>query len=159
MAMQPGQDLAVPVRMKWPQAVHALALTAWAGALWTVGYVVAPVLFATLDKISAGNVAARLFSLVTWIGVVCALILIVLRGWVLPGARDWALWAVVLMLALAVAGHWGIVPLLADLRAKAAPLPVMESAERGAFALWHGVSAVLYLIQSLLAAALVLPRK
>ena len=157
--MQGGLEQGKPAPARWSSALHALTLTVWAGALWTVGYVVAPVLFATLDKISAGNVAARLFSLVTWIGVVCALILIVLRGWVLPGARDWALWAVVLMLALAVAGHWGIVPLLADLRAKAAPLPVMESAERGAFALWHGVSAVLYLIQSLLAAALVLPRK
>jgi len=154
-----GRRFGALARSSGPPALHALALTVWAGALWTVGYLVAPVLFAILDKVSAGNVAARLFSLVTWTGVACGLVLIVLRGWVLPGARDWALWAVLLMLALAVAGHWGIEPLLADLRAKAAPLPVMESAERSAFALWHGVSAVLYLIQSLLAAAMVLRRK
>jgi len=157
--MQGGLEQGKPAPARWPFALHALTLTVWAGALWTVGYVVAPVLFATLDKISAGNLAARLFSLVTWIGVACALILIVLRAWVLPAARDWALWVVVLMLVLAVAGHWGIEPQLADLRARAAPLPVMESPERGAFALWHGVSAVLYLIESLLAAALVLRRK
>ena len=86
--MQGGLEQGKPAPTRWPFALHALTLTVWAGALWTVGYVVAPVLFATLDKISAGNLAARLFSLVTWIGVACALILIVLRAWVLPAARN-----------------------------------------------------------------------
>ena len=41
----------------WPAAAHAVLLAAWAGSLWTVAWV-APVLFGSLDRVTAGNIAA-----------------------------------------------------------------------------------------------------
>ena len=60
------------------------------------------------------------------------------------------------MLALTVAGHFGVQPILTQLQADALPRRVMESALRDRFTTWHGVSSALYLLQSLLGIALVI---
>src|SRR5688572_20316933 len=54
-------------------------VTLWAGSLWTVCGIVAPQLFATLpERKLAGQMAARLFQIETWLGVVIAILLIAL---------------------------------------------------------------------------------
>ena len=54
-------------------------VTLWAGSLWTVCGIVAPQLFATLpERRLAGQMAARLFHIETWLGVVAAILLIAL---------------------------------------------------------------------------------
>ena len=60
------------------------------------------------------------------------------------------------MLLLTLAGHFGIQPILVELKAQALPREVMQSVMRDRFAAWHGVSSILYLIVSALGAALVL---
>lgn len=130
----------------------------WIGALWVVGYVVAPTLFAMLpDRVLAGNVAGRLFTLVAWIGMGAAgyllLYLAARLGW---GAfRNGMFWIVLILLACTVAGQFGIQPLMAELKSSAWPRDVMNSVMRDRFATWHGVSSVLYLAQSLLGIMLV----
>jgi len=68
-------------------------------------------------------------------------------------------WIVLIMLGLTLAGHFGIQPILAQLKADALPRQVMESALRDRFATWHGVSSILYLLQSLLGVALVVQQE
>jgi len=67
--------------MSRPGALRAgelLLQTLWVGALWTVGYIVAPALFANLpDRTQAGQMAGELFTLVTWLGLACGGILLV----------------------------------------------------------------------------------
>jgi hypothetical protein len=142
----------------WAASAYAVLLAVWAGSLWTVGWV-APVLFANLERVAAGNIAGQLFALVAWIGMVCGVLLIVLRALVLPGGRDWALWALVAMLVLTAASHFGITAILADLRAQVAPLSISDSPLRGRFGMWHGVSSTLYLIVAALALVLVARRR
>lgn len=134
-------------------------VTLWAGAMWSVGYMVAPTLFGMLaDRTLAGNVAGRLFALVGWLGMGVAaylLLMMALRlGW--QAFRRGLFWLVVLMLALTAASQFGIQPLMAGLKASALPADVMNSPLRDRFATWHGVSSVLYLVQSVLALVLVL---
>lgn len=59
------------------------------------------------------------------------------------------------MLLLTLAGHFGIQPILAQIKADA-PRQVLEGVLRDRFAMWHGISSGLYLLQSLLGAVLVL---
>ena len=59
------------------------------------------------------------------------------------------------MLALTLAGEFGVQPILASLKDQALPASVMESVFRDRFAAWHGVASVLYLIQSVLGMVLV----
>ncbi|HEX7634207.1 MAG TPA: DUF4149 domain-containing protein, partial [Noviherbaspirillum sp.] len=47
-----------------------LIATLWVGSLWTVGYLVAPTLFATLsDRALAGMIAGSIFRLEAWLSV------------------------------------------------------------------------------------------
>ena len=134
-------------------ALFTVALTLWVGGLWAIGYLVAPTLFASLaDRQLAGMLAGKLFALIGWVGVVCAaymlLVLIVrLRGAVWKRAIFWLL---VVMLALTLVSQFGLQPLIAQLKAEAMPREVMESVLRDRFATWHGISSILYLVQSVL---------
>jgi len=65
---------------------------------------------------------------------------------------------VLAMAAITLVGYLAVTPLLVDLKAGALAaegVEVMRSTLASRFAFWHGVSSVLYLIQSLLGAALV----
>jgi Na+/H+ antiporter NhaC len=144
---------------KLADALQSIAATLWVGGLWVTGYVVAPVLFATLnDRALAGLVAGRLFSLLAWIGMACAAYLLIYRlvRYRAGALRQGLFWIVIVMLALTLAGEFGVQPVMAALKQQALPSPVMESALRDRFVLWHGVSSVIYLIESVLGAALII---
>lgn len=138
--------------------LYAVAITLWVGGLWAIGYVVAPTLFHELsgNRALAGNLAGRMFAMIAWIGIGCSgylmLFQLLRRG---AGAfKSGVFWLVLLMLLLTLASHFGVQPVLAQLKAEALPREVMESVLRDRFARWHGISSVLYLIQSLLGACL-----
>jgi len=130
-----------------------IAVTLWVGGLWAVGYLAVPVLFFRLDdKMLAGALAGQMFTLIAYVGLATGGYLIGHRLAVVGRAawRQPFFWVVGAMLALTVAIHFGIQPILQALKAQVQPLDVMHSALRDRFAAWHGVSSILYLIQSLL---------
>jgi len=139
-------------------ALQSIAATLWVGGMWAIGFIVAPVLFATLpDRALAGLLAGKLFSLIAWTGMACAVLLVFCR-WARHRSsvfRDPVLWILVAMLVLVLAGEFGVQPLLAGLRSQALPLPVMESAQRDNFVYWHTVAGILYAANCLLGGALI----
>ena len=143
---------------RFAEALQSIAATLWVGAMWGIGYIVAPVLFSRLgDRALAGLIAGKLFSLIAWVGIACAIYLLLFRMVRYGGGvfKQVVFWIVLLMLALVCAGEFGVQPIMAALKEEALPKQVMESVLRDRFAAWHGVSSVLYIIQSLLGAALV----
>ncbi|WP_308920199.1 DUF4149 domain-containing protein [Janthinobacterium sp. J1-1] len=139
--------------------IRILVATLWAGSLWTIGFVVAPTLFGTLsDRVLAGNIAGSMFRAEAWLSVACAVILLALLQWA-PGAlepkRRRLLGALVLsMLVCALVSHFGITPLMAELKAQA-PSGIMDDAMRSRFGMLHGVSTLVFAVQSLLASVLI----
>ncbi len=135
------------------EALYLIAIALWVGGLWAIGYIVAPVLFSSLgDRQLAGMVAGKLFALIGWVGLGCAAYLI---GFAVTRSggrffRSAIFWLVLLMGLLTAASQFGIQPLMAQLKADALPREVMESVLRDRFAAWHGISSILYLVQSLL---------
>lgn len=140
-------------------ALQSMTAALWVGGMWAIGFIVAPLLFSTLpDRAMAGLLAGKLFSLIAWTGMACAVYLLLYRlardG---TGAlRQGLFWIVLLMLVLTLAGEFGVQPVLAALREQALPRQVMESVLRDRFALWHGVASGLYVVQCVLGAALVI---
>jgi len=129
-------------------ALERILLTLWAGSLWVTGFMVAPVLFATLeDRVLAGTLAGELFSITAWIGLVCGGLLLALnavnyrafnrRGLLLAG-----------MLLLVVVGQFVLAPMIAGLREQG-----LAGSPR--FGQLHGLAGVLYVITSLFALLLV----
>ncbi|MDT3736123.1 MAG: DUF4149 domain-containing protein [Denitratisoma sp.] len=141
------------------ESLYVLATTLWVGGLWAIGFIAAPSLFASLkDRVLAGELAGNLFGFMAWVGITCATYLlaylVVRRGQAV--LRSGVFWLVLSMLVLALVGHFGIQPILVELKAEAWPHSVMESAVKSRFAAWHGFAGGLYVLQSLLGAALVL---
>lgn len=133
--------------------------SAWVGGIWMAGYIAAPVLFQTLtDKSLAGMLAGKLFAVTAYMGMVCAVYLLIYLT-AMSGKRVLSqskFWIVGGMLLIILLGQFGIQPLLAELKAQALPLYVMESPYAGSFRLWHGAASIAYLLQSLLGAVLLL---
>lgn len=140
------------------EGIYAIALTLWIGGMWAIGYIVAPTLFYSLaDRVQAGALAGKLFALIAYVGIGCAVYLLLFRLARFGGAcfRHGIFWIVLVMLALTLAGEFGVQPILASLKDQALPKGVMESVFRDRFVAWHGVASVLFLIQSVLGILLV----
>lgn len=145
------------MRRFW-DGLAGVMLVLWIGGLWAIGYVAAPVLFSSLDdKQLAGTLAGNLFEWMAWIGIVAAGFLLVHRIAADGGAalKSLVFWVVVLMLLLTLAGHFGVQPIMQALKDQAMPQAVMESVFADRFARWHGISSILYLIQSALGLLLI----
>jgi hypothetical protein len=138
--------------------LRLLLVTLWAGSLWTVGYLVAPVLFASLpDRSLAGSIAGMLFRAQAWLSLVCGLLLLLLL-WLdksLSPKRTPVI-LVIAMLVCVLIGYFALQPFMAEIRAAAANNGgLMDEAMRSRFGMLHGIASVIYLVQSVLALVLV----
>jgi hypothetical protein len=123
-------------------ALERVVLTLWVGALWTVGYLAAPVLFATLDdRALAGRLAGNMFTSVAYLSLAAGGILLLIE-WRRHDRHRWRLWLIAAMLVLIAIGELWVRPLMAV-------------AALGDFARLHGIAQVVYLLVSLLGLALV----
>lgn len=132
----------------------SLLLVLWVGGMWAIGYIAAPGLFSSLpdNPLLAGNLAGVLFKWIAWVGIVSGIYLLVFRlgreGF--QALKQSFFWIVLVMLLLTLGQHFGIQPIMQALKNQALPHAVMESAFKSRFAAWHGVSSVIYLVESLL---------
>jgi hypothetical protein len=143
---------------RFSEVLYGITIALWVGGLWAIGYLAAPTLFAELaDRMLAGRLAGAMFQWIAWTGLVCGTYLLIFlairQGWRV--FRSLPFWLIVAMLALTAAGHFGIQPLMAQLKIEAGPRDVIESALKDRFAVWHGTASVVYLVESLLGLLLV----
>lgn len=140
--------------------LRLLIATLWVGSLWTVGYLVAPTLFAALaDRMLAGTIAGSVFRIEAWLSVACGIALIMLFSYrthddAAP-LRKTLLRLALAMLVCTLVGYFGIQPFMADLR-EAAVGGVMSADAKTRFGILHGVASGIYMIQSLLGVGLIL---
>ena len=142
-----------------PQHLATLAITAWVGGLWAIGYLAVPVLFYTQpDRQLAGELAGEMFIRLGYLGMVCGMYLLTWHAGMLGRAalRQRLFWVVAAMLLFTLILQFCIQPAMADLQEQALPLDVMHSELAGRFKMLHGVSSVIYLMESLLGAFLVI---
>lgn len=141
-----------------PHLLAALATVVWVGGLWAIGYLAVPVLFhAQPDRQLAGMLAGQMFGTLGYLGMVCGTYLLVYRLATTgrTAVRQKLFWAIAAMLLITLLSQFGFQPLMAELKAQALPLEVTQSEFSGRFKMWHGISSITYLLQSLLGAALV----
>lgn len=132
-----------------------ILLTIWIGALWTVGFLVVPTLFGTLeDKQLAGMLAGKMFTAVSYIGLFCALIILLSEARL---SRQFTankrIWLLALMLLIVIIGEFIIQPMMADLKLSGL-LSSSEVARR--FDQLHLAATALYMLNSLLGLILII---
>jgi hypothetical protein len=138
--------------------LRLLLAALWAGSVWAVSYLAAPSAFAVLDSTRAGNVVGTMLTREAWLAIVLAAGLALL-AWRSPDLdarrRRWLYWLAGGMLACSLAVYLGLQPMMAAIRDSAGPAGVRASPQWGTFAALHGVSQLLYLVESVLGAVLV----
>jgi Domain of unknown function (DUF4149) len=137
----------------------SLAATAWVGAQWGIGYLAVPVLFQTLpDKMLAGMLAGKMFSLIDYLGLTCALYLLGYHYMKTGNAalRQPLIWIVAAMLLLTLVGKFGFQPVMDSLKAQVFPADITHSIYAGKFEVLHRIAAACYVVQSVLGIALIL---
>jgi hypothetical protein len=124
------------------RSVFRVLLVLWAGSLWSLAAWVAPTLFhAQSDRQLAGLLAARLFSIETYVGIGVALL-----AAVLPERGKFKLgYAAAVLLAV---NQWVLKPVMAIAHTRG----TMAGLTFGA---WHGVSAVIYVAACLAVMAMI----
>jgi hypothetical protein len=130
----------------------------WAGSVWAVSYLAAPSAFAVLDSTQAGSVVGVMLTRLAWLSLLCAPLLAVLVACsreLERKRRRWLYALIAAMLACSLAVYLGLQPMMAAIRAAAGPAGVRASPQWGTFAALHGVSQLLYLVESVLGAMLV----
>ena len=143
-----GDRIIYPVNTRLVLASERILLALWVGSLWVAGFVVAPLLFAELDdRALAGSVAGSLFTLTSYIGLVCGSLLLLVNGTVFR-CINWRLVVIVCMLLLVAVGQFVITPMVADLRVQG-----LSGTPR--FGQLHGLASVLFIITSVLGLLLV----
>lgn len=137
--------------------IASLAITAWVGGLWAIGYIAVFILFrAQPDKQLAGMLSGQMLVVISYIGIICGTYLLLYRLAITgkTALHEWVFWLVAAMLAITLLLQFGIYPLMADIKLHAQSPDVMQSALAPQFKMWHGISSMLYLAESLLGAVL-----
>lgn len=134
---------------------EALLITLWVGSLWAIGYLAVPILFATLDdRLLAGMLAGRMFTTVSYIGLACGGVLLLLG--ILRSSRiisDRRVLLLALMMLMVALGEFLLQPAMAQLKAQG----LVEGSDAMArFGMLHGVASLIYLVNSAAGLLLVL---
>ena len=138
------------------QRLFTLVAGLWVGGLLTIGYLVAPTIFNTLtDRQVAGMVAGSIFKVEALISVIMSISLMTLANLLVNRGLDQfrlIRWILLVMLVCSLGALLVFIPWMNALRddALAQGMPIMLSPSAGTFAKLHGVSSVVFLIQSLL---------
>ena len=143
------------------QRLFILIAGLWVGSILAVGYLVAPAIFNTLtDRQVAGMVAGSIFKAEAYLSVVICIALMVLANLLVTrGQSQYKMIRLILlgMLICAAAASFIMIPWLDTLRDQALleGMPVMLSPSADLFRKLHGVSSILFLLQSALGIYLV----
>ncbi len=136
------------------QISERILLTIWVGGMWAIGYIVAPTLFSMLeDRSLAGSIAGRLFTIVSYVGLISGVILLagLLFSLGMQAFQAWRSWVLVGMLCFIVVGQFVLQPKMEALK-----IAGVEGEAVAQFAMLHGIASILFLVNSLAGLVLVI---
>jgi len=116
----------------------------FATMLVVIGYVVAPMLFSSLDQVTAGNLVSQLLSyansalLISLFGL-----LIIVIGRIDRFVHNWLL---IISVLIVLSTEYWISPLMKTIKAAYPSGLTKASPDWSTFAMWHGIYQLLFLI-------------
>jgi len=137
-----------------PLHLTALAITAWVGSLWAIGYLAVPALFYTQpDKQLAGMLSGVMLTKVNYVGMVCGSYLLIhhIGMFGKTAFRQRLFWVIASMLLITLVLQFGLQPAMAELKTH----DISAGVYADQFKMLHGVSSLIYLIACVLGVVLV----
>ncbi len=139
--------------MNIPVSIERIVLALWVGGLWSIGLLVAPELFRSLESRQiAGAIAGNLFTVMNYSGLIAGLILLSLAHrqyqyrW--RSFRQWRTLLIVAMLVLVAISQFVLTPMMQEIKQARLVTAVVSLDTHNQFAILHGLSGILYLLTS-----------
>ncbi len=138
------------------QKITALFFAIWLGTQLCGGYVVAPVLFQSLPKMTAGSIAGQIFHVVSYFGIIAFVALLLSLKSIHKNAyfKQARVRLALLALILIVINEFMVTPVIEALKTNQAH--VLINLISDSFGMWHGVSSLIFLMISFLGIILAL---
>lgn len=132
-------------------SIERIILALWVGGLWSVGFLVAPELFRSLESRQvAGTIAGNLFAVMNYFGLIAGIILLALahkqHSW--RSYRQWRTLLIAAMLLLVGISQFVLAPMMQEIKPAWLATAAVSAEAHKQFAVLHGVSSVLYLLIS-----------
>lgn len=123
------------------KCIGDVTLIFWAGLCWALGYVFIPTLFVNFPRVEAGAIAGQLFSVENTTGLICAMILLVDYRVRFSKSlfHQCGFWLLMFTICLLMTRYIVLSPLIEQVK-------IVGDTDR--FSLLHGLSQVVYLMQS-----------
>lgn len=139
--------------------IERVLLALWIGGLWVSGYLVVPTLFALLDdRQLAGLLAGRLFQTMNYVGLgvgaylISSIFISSAEQKFSEKLKEWRVWVLVFMLIMISVAAFIIQPMMQELKMQGLAEGSVQASQFGKL---HGVSSILFLINSVLGLLLV----
>ena len=131
------------------QQFNKIAMTFWLGGSWMLILVILPIIFKTLDQITASSITGQILSINAYIGIVALLIALVevMVNHKLLLIKTKTFWYITIMAFTLLINHFAILPVIHNLKQKLS-LVVHQviATQSNVFDFWHSLSVVLYAI-------------
>lgn len=137
-----------------------LAMTFWVGGTLTIGTIILPLLFKTLDEITAVSLTGQIFNINAYIGIVSLFLALIdiLVHHRLTCLKLRRFWYVVVMEIVLIVNYFGIFPIIVRLRATLTDLTTHVIQHDSTFSIWHSVSSILFVITCVLGTLYILEK-
>ncbi|MFN8769644.1 MAG: DUF4149 domain-containing protein [Neisseriaceae bacterium] len=124
-----------------------IAMTFWIGGSLMIATVILPLLFKTLDVVTASQLAGSILSILAYIGVVCLLIALVevVVNHKLKLIKTKRFWYILAMGSILIVNYFAIFPMVARFRRQISTVAhQILSVQSNVFDFWHSLSAVTF---------------
>jgi hypothetical protein len=136
-------------------------MTFWVGGTLTIGIVIIPLLFKTLDEVNAATITGQILNINAYIGIVALLLALIELGihLKLNLLQSRKFWYALVMESVLIVNYFAIFPIIVELRTKLTDVTNRIIQHSSEFSFWHSISSILFLLTCILGALYMLERK
>ncbi|HMT02585.1 MAG TPA: DUF4149 domain-containing protein [Burkholderiales bacterium] len=130
-----------------------LAMTFWLGGSWMVALVMFPMLFRTLDQITASDLVGQILNIMAYIGIVCLIIALieVIINHKLALIQTKRFWYIMSMGFILIINNFAVFPVIYKLRQKLSLVAhQVISVQNNIFDFWHSLSSILFILSCII---------
>lgn len=124
----------------------------WVGGTITIATIIIPLLFKTLDQITAAKLTSQILNINAYIGIIALFFAFIDSAlhYKLALFSNRKTWYILIMTAILIINYFAIFPIIAHLRTKLANVAHQVIQTSPSFNFWHSLSAILFIIISIL---------
>jgi hypothetical protein len=133
-------------------SIHQLskiAMTFWIGGSCMVGSVILPLLFKTIDQVTASHLVGQILNILAYIGIICLAIALieVIINHKLALLKTKRFWYIIAMDLMLIIDYFAIFPTIYRIRQGIAQVAhQIIAVQSNVFDFWHSLSSILFII-------------